>query len=281
MLSAVAALTLAAVLEHAGAYVTQFEQSLASIVAEEHSHQDWKAIPKGQRVADEDRLRDLVSDLLLVKLPSADKWLQFRDVFEVDGAPVRDRDDRLAKLFLDPARDSELQVAAILAEGARYNLGDVGRNVPPMWPLVYLEPRVQQHFKFYQSGDRVATIVANDGTFRAAATAWVVRFEEKRKGTLIKTGAGEDLPSHGRFWIDPTTGRVLMTELVAEDRHLRATMIVKYDAQAGLDSLVPVAMFERYEQKSTKSVIEGLASYGHFRQFQVNVDERFLLKKQP
>ena len=281
MLSAVAALTLAAVLDHAGGYVLRFEQALASIVAEEHCHQDWKALPKGRRVADEDRRRDLVSDLLLVKLAESDKWLQFRDVFEVDGEPVRDRDDRLLTLFLDPAHDPEAQVAAILAEGARYNLGDIGRNVPPMWPLVFLEPRNQKRFKFYRSADRIPAVVAADATFRAAATAWVVRFEEKAKGTLVRTTDGKDLPSHGRFWIDPDTGRVLMTELIAEDGHVRATMIVKYDVQPELASPVPVAMFERYEQKSTQSIIEGLASYGHFRRFQVNVDERFLLKKQP
>ena len=33
--------------------------------------------------------RELTSDLLLVKPAGADPWLQFRDVFEVDGKPIR------------------------------------------------------------------------------------------------------------------------------------------------------------------------------------------------
>ena len=45
----------------------------------------------------------LRSDLLLVKTEADEGWVSFRDVYDVDGAPVRDRDDRLKKLFLEPS----------------------------------------------------------------------------------------------------------------------------------------------------------------------------------
>ena len=41
------------------------------------------------------------SDLLLVRVPGRDGWLPFRDVYEVDGRAVRDRSERLKKLFIE------------------------------------------------------------------------------------------------------------------------------------------------------------------------------------
>jgi hypothetical protein len=43
----------------------------------------------------------LLSDFLLVTGEASD-WHQFRDVREVDGRPVPDRDRRLTELFLQP-----------------------------------------------------------------------------------------------------------------------------------------------------------------------------------
>src|SRR5262245_39193073 len=45
------------------------------------------------------RHRDLRSDFLLVKSPGSADLVPFRDVLVVDGVAVRDREQRLAKLF--------------------------------------------------------------------------------------------------------------------------------------------------------------------------------------
>ena len=74
----------------------------------------------------------LRSDFLLVKIDNR-RWLPFRDVFERDGRPVRDRQDRLTKLFLGGATNSALvQAEKIMNESARYNIGNGTRtiNVP-------------------------------------------------------------------------------------------------------------------------------------------------------
>ena len=42
----------------------------------------------------------------------------------------------------------------------------------------------------------------------ASATAvWVIEYQEVEKQTMIRTTNGRDLPSRGRFWIEPATGR--------------------------------------------------------------------------
>ena len=85
----------------------------------------------------------------------------------------------------------------------------------------------------------------------------------------------KDFPSRGRFWIDPATGRVLMSELVLENRLVRAVMDVSYQSQPLMGLLVPVEMRERIEGRRDASLLEGTATYGRFRQFQVSVDEKF------
>jgi hypothetical protein len=270
--------TVATVLERAGAYVVEFEQKLRSIVAEERYIQDWPSLPKGWPLVADRRHRELLSDLLLVKPPSADQWMQFRDVFEVDGAAVRDRSGRLMKLFVEAPPSTDRQIAGILDESARYNIGNISRTVnTPMVALTFLEPRLQSHFRFVVSKDRTP-IVAKDSV-PAPAKAWVIRYQEGPASTIIRTQNLEDLPSHGRFWVDPETGRVLMTELVAEDRTVRATIDVSYRLDPLLGMLVPADMRERYEGRRNGSRIEGRATYGRFRQFQVNTDETFLIKK--
>ena len=93
---------------------------------------------------------------------------------------------------------------------------------------------------------------------------------------MIRTDGEKDLPSKGRFWIDPVTGRVLMSELTVENRIIRATIDVSYQSEPLLGLLVPIEMRERYEAKKSGSLVDGQATYGRFRQFQVKVDEKLV-----
>lgn len=278
---------LATVLQRAGAYVTRFYDQFSGIVAEEDYSQKWGRLITGFRNREE-KLgeRRLRSDLALVRPMRAENWLQFRDVFEVDGAPVRDRAERLTRLFLEPSAPTADQIARIKSESARYNLGDIERNLnTPLFALQILLPRQQARFKFKRARDRdVATIhLAPDeaGVFRTSTEVWAIDYDEVSRPTLIRTGRpipNQSLPAHGRFWIEPETGRVLMTELRAGNNYVRGTIDVSYQSEPLLGLLVPIEMREDYRD-GRGSHITGVASYGKFRQFQVNVDEKFLLKK--
>ncbi len=103
--------TLPAVLQRTAEYVKAYQTKLAGIVAEEHYRQSVVRIfpPPSQRVTPLPQNRELKSDLLLVRLAGDDRWVQFRDVFEVDRKPIRDRDERLFKLFLEPTSSSRMK----------------------------------------------------------------------------------------------------------------------------------------------------------------------------
>ena len=121
--------------------------------------------------------------------------------------------------------------------------------------------------------------LAAEGVFRVNAEVWAIEYEEKDRPTFIRTTARKSLPSKGRFWIEPDTGRVLMSELILKDRDVNAIIDVSYQSEPLLGFLVPIEMRERYEGRFDKSHIEGVATYGRFRQFQVNTTETFQIKR--
>jgi hypothetical protein len=107
----------ATIVERAGRYVEAYEQAFSAVVSEERQVQ--KLVRPDGRVR---QVRELKSDFLLVKTGS--EWLQaFRDVIEVDGKPVRNREDRLRKLFLEAPKTALEQARAIARESQRHNIG--------------------------------------------------------------------------------------------------------------------------------------------------------------
>jgi hypothetical protein len=278
---------LTTVLQRAGAYVEEFHRQLSGIVAEEHYVQEALAFHKrngcpsnatyqstlncrGQLV--NPMRTDLKSDLLLVRPADAKRWAEFRDVFEVDGAPVRDRTERLTTLFLgeDPI-SSHRQLGRILDASSRFNIGDIQRNInTPLFALQFLEPSNQQRFKFERSSKRVPDTFSRQntptGAFRTSTEVWVIEYKETQAGTMIHTSESRDFPVRGRVWIEPTTGRILMTELVARNRTLNATIDVSFQSEPLVGVLVPIEMREEYKDRGG-SHITGVATYGRFRQF--------------
>jgi hypothetical protein len=273
-----ARVALPAVLQRAAAYVAEFHRQLSGIVAEEHYVQSVRYPSSDTFVAESGR-RELRSDLLLVRPGDVGDWVQFRDVFEVDGRPVRDRGERLVPLFLQPAASRTAQMMRIRAESARYNIGTVDRTVnTPTLPLLFLEAAHQARFAFKRttSGELAAFAGSTEtpgAAFRTSTEVWIVEYREKQAGTLIRDERGRDVPARGRFWIEPESGRVLMSELVADTRHVRATIDVSYQSEPLVGLLVPIEMRERYSTREGER-IDGVATYGRFRQFQVTVDEK-------
>jgi hypothetical protein len=274
------------VLDRATAYVLEFQQQLSGIVAEETYVQ--KVEHTRPSVGSKDfpgRLRTLKSDFLLVRPISADRYVEFRDVFEVDGGAVRDRDERLSRLFLDADARNLDQARAIVIESARYNIGNIPRTVnTPMLPLMFFHSNYRHRFTFKrQNGGspRLRALAIGGGgsgstaTFRTTAEMWVIEFRERGRNTVIRSIDGRDFPAAGRFWINPASGAILMTELDMQRADVRALINVSYQSEPLLGFNVPVEMREKYETKYDR--VDGIATYGRFRRFQVNTDQTVVL----
>jgi hypothetical protein len=259
------------VLRRAAAYVTDYQTRLAGIVAEETYRQNVMVTQRrGSPIPRQ--FRTLRSDLLLVKNGTEGSWLQFRDVFEVDRKPVRDRDERLYKLFVGASADAAKQAEAIQMESSRYNIGPIMRTINmPILALVFFDRANQPRFVFEKGKP------GNTKRFTGMAAendVWLIEYKETLKGTVVRGANDKDIPSHGRIWIDSATGRFLRTELISEDTEIRALIDVTYRAEAGLDLLVPSEMRELYELRRTQSRIDGRAEYSRFRRFTVTTSEK-------
>jgi formylglycine-generating enzyme required for sulfatase activity len=208
------------------------------------------------------RHRDLRSDFLLVRSPGSDELVPFRDVVVVDGVAVRDRDQRLAKLFVNPSADVMAQAERVRDEGARYNLGNLRSTIGnPMLALGVLQLTYQPRFRFSLGKEDKSV----------GAGVWIVDYKEEAPPAMVRGEAGGDLFSHGRLWVELSTGRVLKTDLQVEQPSVRAvvTTTFRYDERFGI--AVPSEMRERYTI-GTGNRVSTVATYGRFRRFGVTAD---------
>lgn len=250
------------VVSRAGAFVEAFQKDFGGMVAEERYEQDVRAVTTNillrGRAAPPARAV-LRSDFGLVR--TADRWMPFRDVFERNGMPVRDRDDRLSKLFLQGSRDALDQARLLMEESARYNIGNVSRTINlPTMALDFLTEVHRPRFAFTDGG--------RDETGRI-----LVFRETARNPTYIVTTNNRDLPATGRFWVEEESGKVLKTELVAIDTAVDARITVTYQTDPVSGAWVPARMEERYVRRGDPNEVRGLATYSNFRRFKVETTE--------
>jgi hypothetical protein len=261
-ISASAAAQAPSLIDRVSTYVEQFQQQFGSVVAEERYEQRIRRFVGSTSSSSNARLGEtvLLSDFLLVQVPG-EGWLPFRDVFERDGAKVRDREDRLSALFLTgSSRSAFEQAKRIMDEGARYNIGNVQRNInQPTLALGFASRQHRTRFDFTEKGRDA------DGT--------VIEFKEMTRPTIVSTTNGRDLPVRGKFWVEAETGVVRRTELEAIDTGLNARIVVTYQHDAALGIWVPARMDERYRRGRDSVEVIGAATYSRFRRFQVSTKE--------
>jgi VWFA-related protein len=256
---------LATILERAGRYVQEYEETFRNFVAEEHYRQ-WGPDPNGgaSEVA-----RTLRSELVFVRLAPPLPWGCYRDVFEVDGQKVQDREQRLERLFFEPKQSDFARAQAIADEGARHNLG-LPRNVNvPTLGLLFLRPENQKRLAFRRKGTRTV----------AGFPAVEIEFEERESPTLVHDSHFGDVPASGRVFVDETRGTVLRTEVdydleTMKRRHSVETwnkghVATEYRHEPALAAFVPDTMTEDYLFRGSGRV-RAVARYTGYRRFTVS-----------
>jgi len=250
------------VLTRIHAYVDKFQRELPSIVAEEHYVQ---VATSG--TASRDRV--LRSDVLMITVPGTIGWVSFRDVFEVDGQRIRDRENRLLELLQSPSANGLAQARRLADESARYNLGRVHRttNLPDS-ALVYLQAASAGRVKF--EAPRASEPV--DG-----AETVVIRFRETGRPTIVTSRRGSNVPASGQVWAHAATGMIVKTQFTLSDLSSDGVFVVDFavDERSGLR--VPVRMTERYT--TSGEVVRATAQYSNVRRFNVSTNET--LRKPP
>src|SRR6185503_18191559 len=172
---------------------------------------------------------------------------------------VRDREARLARLFLDasPATAAAAMERAerIREEGARYNLGSMRSTLGnPVLALGVLQKAYQPRFRF--------TLAKPDRD--TGPDVSLLTYKEVASPAMIRGEGGLDLPAFGRLWIETVTGRVLKTQLQVQQAAVSAIVTTTFESDARTGIAVPHEMREQYTLANGNRV-HMVATYGHFR----------------
>jgi hypothetical protein len=247
------------------AYVDAYGERAAIVVATERYAQKTTANTDAPKLE-----RHLVAEFALVRVDVASGWLGFRDVLEVDGRKLPDREERLVRSLSSGGGYAEAQ--RLSDESARFNIGTIERNFNvPTTTLFYFKSNTQDRFTF------AAKTVEQDGS-------WRIAFKETSRPTLIRTPDNESVPSEGEIWVNPEDGTVLRTILRTELKGLRHARMqrgkgqieVTYRYVALLAMWLPAVMSEDFETTSTGRTsawerVEGRAEYSNYRKFTTTV----------
>jgi len=234
-------------------YAHDFIDRFSNVVAEERYD---------QQISSPRRKRTLVSDFLLVRYPGDTLWQSFRDVAEVDGKPVRDREDRMMKLFLEPSSSALRRASELAGASSRHNLVDIGTLNNPLLVMAFLQRQYVDRFRFNLAGLEK----------KLGPDVRTVRLVEFQVPTLLKGNSNSDIVSRGLIWIEQGTGRVVKTELQLGSTMVpaRISTLYKFDEDLGIN--VPIEMEDLYPNTQSGE-FRGKATYGKFRRFEVKTEE--------
>ena len=176
----------------------------------------------------------------------------------------RDRDDRLVRLLRESGGRYD-EARRLSDESARFNIGRIQRNFNvPTTALFFFSTDNLDRFKF--SAKKVDP-----------SGLWEIAFRETSRPTMIRTPAGNSVPSEGMLWVNPANGTVVRTQLEVEGfvvtgprrSHGTGRVEVTYQRVAELEMWLPASMDEEFEavRGNARDQISGQALYSNYRQF--------------
>ncbi len=149
-------------------YVDQYGAKASIVVATERYTQASTGSGGGG-----DQKRVLVADFAIVKAEANHTWIGFRDVMEVDGKPLPDRENRLIDVLMSSSGSYD-EARRISDESARFNIGGLLRNFNVPTTVVFFFARENvDRFKFSRKDP-------------GRDAAWEIQFREVYRPTLIR-----------------------------------------------------------------------------------------------
>jgi hypothetical protein len=232
------------ILKAAGTYLSEFSQKVAVIAEEDYVQRDTTTSSAPRR---------LQSDVVLVGLGNG-VVIGHRYVHTVDSSKVRERDERLLKLFTgqNPAAGQE-PAKKLEEEVEHYYLSPNLRTLDaPGLALEFLREANQP-----QSTFSIESIKNMDG-----AQVAIVKFVERPTSKILPTPDGAQ--TSGKFWIDVANGAVRQTELTVDLREVfRFHVASKFANDATVGFWVPSEVLQDVDIKTaTKNAHSNMGAGG-------------------
>jgi hypothetical protein len=260
---------LSELLRRAGEYVQQLEHDFSVVIGDEQYEQ--KAVLR-RGVTSGGKTRRTTSEMSFMWVPDGTAWISVRNVLRVDNQTVADSRARIDAAIADQQTGRASQLRRLRDEGARFNIGQIGRNFSdPMLGLQVMDPAFQSRFMF---------AVAGAERLRGTDTVRLTFVEHGHPTVIRRAGEEADLPSHGEIWIHAQDGVVHQTRLVTVDQKYdtRATITVRFAHDTKIERWVPQRMDEEYMRLGVSGGssgtfierIECVATYSNYRRFETS-----------
>lgn len=231
------------VLKAASDYLVQYTGKLATVAAEEvYTQRDTASVQINRR---------LQSDLVLIGHDGG-SISAFRDVFAIDGNPVRERDDRLLKSFNSPiVAAAHAEATAFTEQAVRYYISPNLRILDlPTTTLEFLRPVNQDSSEFSVDGVR-----KQDGVQVAT-----LKFKARTTSGLLPTPEGSQ--AEGRVWVEIGTGIVRQTELLVHGATFSFKVTTKYKFEPALGLWVPAELVQFVDIRSAAGGFSNMGGGG-------------------
>ncbi len=247
--------------ERLGAYLTEYESALSTVIADERY--DQQEARRNLRRDFVSAHRRLDSEVAFLRLPDGGEWYGIRDIRKVNGKPVAGAGFTLGEVLKNPGADAAKQALAIVKASSQHNLGGARTINMPAVPLEALSARNHPRFIFKLQGtDRVAGVETRR-----------LDFEEFGEPTLVHDVDGGNLWSRGRALVEEETGRLWRAELVVgpdppgtfRRLQLESRVHVEFVHEPTLNMLVPKELVEDFWIARGRG--SGRARYSNFRRF--------------
>ena len=225
---------LAAVLKNAAAYLSEYSQRLAVTAEEDYVQRDTTTSSAPRRIQ---------SDVVMIGIGNG-VVIGYRDVFAVDTSKVRERDERMLKLFRAPNPAAGQEAAkAMESENAHYYLSPNLRTLDaPGLALEFLREANQPHSEFAIEN------VRKMGDVQIAT----VKFTERPVSRILPTPEGSK--TSGKFLIDVASGAVTQTELTVDHReYFRFHIATKFAKDATIGEWVPAEVLQDVDIRTPTS----------------------------
>jgi hypothetical protein len=252
----------ATLLEKATLYVMQFRTTFSRVIGIEHYQQTVRrsSVHKGPRS------RRLESEVFTTPVGNSETYMTVRSVLKVDGKSVTGAHERLTSILAAAASDRSSQLKTLASEGARYNLGSVGRTFnDPTLALMFLSTSLRGRFAF-------KTLEST-----RADAAWIhhLHFTETTRPSLIRDDR-DNLDAEISGTVDLNDdGSIMATHLIVIiPARVTARVHVTYRYDSKLDMLVPASMIEDYRNDDGNergvTLITCAARYSDYRRFETS-----------
>ena len=245
-------------------YLLSYEPKLSELIADEHLHQQDAPSKTRESAGESSYSIELRSEVAFVALPGDAGWLGFRRVLKKDGRLVDDGTGSLREVLANGAQSEYAKAKEMLADSARYNLGEARTTNLPNLPLEMLHPRNTKRF---------SVRIAGKARVRGKNTTLLV-FVEMVSPTIILATDGGDMRSIVKAWVETDNGRLWKAEVITRDTREKAfpfdaVVAVDFNTHDSLGILVPVSMREEFFAGMRRRGA-GDASYSNYRRFQTS-----------